>query len=219
MFKWLCLAVAVVFLAAALWILNDIRLQVRQTTHKIDTVSEKVNEELPDIVERSRTTSETVAKNLPEVVDKVRTGTDTVSKTLPRVVDRVERTTEVMAELAEDVRQLKELAGLNRTPRDKTVAAYADSLLKQVAASGGVIGVKKTVGRGLKNPRSAADWVAAERREAVILTLLGRTKKEVLKAIVTTKFGFPWYIQFPDREPVKLLDWLKENHPETRALG
>jgi hypothetical protein len=32
MFKWLCLAVAAAFLAVATWMLNDIRLQVRQSS-------------------------------------------------------------------------------------------------------------------------------------------------------------------------------------------
>jgi hypothetical protein len=218
MFKWICLAVAVVFLTVATWMLNDIRLQVRRTARTIDDAGQMVNEELPAVVERSRTTSEVVSKNLPEVVEKVRNGTDTVAKTLPQVVDRVDRTTEVMADLAEDVRQLKELAGLGNKPRDKTVAAYADSVLKHIAASGGVIGVKKTVGRGLKNTRPAADWVAAERREAVFLTLLGRGKKELLQSIGKTRLGFYWYIQLPGQEPVRLLDWLRETHPETKEL-
>jgi hypothetical protein len=82
-----------------------------------------------------------------------------------------------------------------------------------------VIGVRKTMGKGLKNPVPAAEWVAGERREALFLVVLGRSKKEMLKAIVTTKLGFSWYIQLPGQEPVKLLDWLRENHAQTKELG
>jgi hypothetical protein len=219
MFKWICLAVAVVFLVAVLWMLNDIRLQVRQSGQAIDQASQKINDDLPDLINHSRKTTEVVSKTLPEVVEKVRSGTDMVSKSLPKVVERVERTTEVVAELAEDIRQLKELAGLKAVPRDKTVVAYAESVLQTVARSGGVIGVKKTVGKGLKNTRPATEWVEAERREAALMAVLGRSKKQMLQAIVTTKLGFYWYIQLPDRAPVRLLDWLKENHEETKTLG
>src|SRR5262249_51165853 len=154
----------------------------------------------PDIVQRTHATSEIVTKNLP------------------RVIDRVDRTTEVMVGLAEDVRQLKELAGLTNAPRDKGVTAYASSVLEKIASSGGVVGVRKTMGKGLKNTVPAAEWVAGERREALFLVVLGRSRKEMLKAIVTTKLGFSWYIQLPGQEPVKLLDWLRENHPPTKEL-
>src|SRR5436305_8506901 len=109
MFKWTCLVVAVVFLSVVLWMINDIRLQVRQSAAVVDRAGRTINNDLPDIVERSRKTSEAIAKNLPEVVDKVRTATDTVSKSLPAVIDRIEKTTEVVAELAVDIRRLKEL--------------------------------------------------------------------------------------------------------------
>jgi hypothetical protein len=201
MFKWACLGVAVVFLSAVLWLLNDIRVQVRQSGRVVDDAGQTVNAELPVIVQRTRSTSEIVAKNLPDVVK------------------RIDRTTEVVAELAEDIRQLKELAGLKAVPRDKNVVAYAESVLQKVAASGGEIGVKKTIGKGLKNTRPATEWVDAERREAALMAILGRSKKQMLQSIVTTKLGFYWYIQLPGKQPVRLLDWLKENHEETRNLA
>jgi hypothetical protein len=201
MFKWACLAVAVVFLSGVLWLLNDIRVQVRQSARTIDDAGQTVNAELPLIVQRTRSTSEIVSKSLPEVVK------------------RIDRTTEVVAELAEDIRQLKELAGLKAVPRDKNVVAYAESVLQKIAASGGQIGTKKTVGKGLKNPRPAAEWVEAERREAALMAILGRSRKQMLQAIVTTKLGFHWYIELPGQKPVRLLDWLKENHEETRVLS
>jgi hypothetical protein len=188
--------------------LNVIRVQVRATARVIDDSGQTVNKDLPDVVKRTHATSEVVARSLPEV-----------EKTLPRVIDRVDRTSEVLAGLAEDVKQLKELAGLTNVPRDQTVSAYADSVLKQIASSGGVVGVRKMVGKGLKNPAAAAEWAAKERREAVFMALLGRSKKEMLKAIVTTKLGLSWYIQLPGQEPVKLVDWLRENHAETKELG
>jgi hypothetical protein len=200
MFKWVCLGVAVLFLGAVLWMVNDIRLQVRQSAQLIDSTGETIKADLPAIVERTRQTSEVVSKNLPGVME------------------RVDTTTAVMAELADDIRQLKELAGLSHAARDKGVAAYGTSVLAAIEASGGEIGTKKTIGKGLKSPRPAADWVRGERREVLFLTVLGRSKKELFNAIVKTKLGFNWYIQLPGKDPVKLSDWLRENHEETKKL-
>jgi hypothetical protein len=206
-FKWICLGVAVVFLSVALWMLNDVRLHVRRSAEVVEDsgrvvhqAGEVVNNDLPEIVQRSRETSKVVSDALPEVVE------------------RVERTTEVVAELSEDLKQLKELAGVSHVPRDRSVVAYADSVLKRIESSAGEIGVKKNVGSGLKNVRPAADWVREERREAAFLAVLGKSKKQMLDGIVRTKWGTSWFIQAPGQKPVRLLDWLKENHPETREL-
>jgi hypothetical protein len=40
----------------------------------------------------------------------------------------------------------------------------------------------------------------------------------MLTRLAKTKFGSPWYIELPGKEPQTLLDWLKENHPESREL-
>src|SRR5262245_39744372 len=98
MFKWTALGVVVVFLGAVLWMIQDIRLQVRRSGQVVEKAGGIVNDELPVIVRRSKDTSEVISKNLPEVVERVRDAGDT----LPQVVERVDRTTEVVAELAED---------------------------------------------------------------------------------------------------------------------
>jgi len=218
-FRWACLAVAAAFLGVAAWILNDVRLQVRHSADLVREAATTVNKDLPDLVAKSRQTTEVVATNLPEVVAKVKAATDTVSESLPEVVDRVDRTTEVVAELAEDIRQLKELAGLTSGKRDEGLVAYANSLLKKIESSGGTIGVKKLTGRGLKNTQPAAEWAAGARKEAVLLTILAKSKKEMLTRLGKTKLGLNWYIELPSKDPVPLIDWLRETHAETKALG
>jgi hypothetical protein len=214
--------VAVAFLSALLWMVNDIRLQVRrsaQTVHESGEVVHKagrvIDDDLPEIVSRSRDTSKAVSENLPELLEKAREAGDS----LPEVVQRIERTTEVLAELAEDVKRLKDLlAGASTVSRDKSVVDYAESVLKAIEKSDGVIGVTKNVGSGLKNTRKAEDWVREERREVTFLIILGKSKKQVLDGIVKTKLGFSWHIQLPGKKPMTLLEWLKKNHPETAAL-
>ena len=174
---------------------------------------------MPTIVEKTRQSTETLSKNLPQVVARVDKITLTMSENLPDLLDRVSKTSEVIAELAEDIRQLKELAGVTSSARDKSIVAYANSLLSAVEASGGVIGVKKTLSKGLKNPRPASEWVVGARREALILTILVKSKKEMLTRLSKTKLGAQWMIELPGQEPMTLIDWLQKNHPESKEVG
>src|SRR5689334_21744739 len=91
MFKWICLLVIVVFLSVLVWMVNDLRLQVRQSLGSVDSAAHTVNDNLPSIVERTRKTADTLGDQLPEIVE------------------RIQKTTEVVAELSEDINQIKEL--------------------------------------------------------------------------------------------------------------
>lgn len=218
MFKWVCLGVATAFLVVVGWMINDIRLQVRRSAEVVQEAGQNVNEHLPTMVQKSRQTTEMLSNHLPEVVEKVRKAADVLSKDLPPMVEHAAQAAEELAELSADIRQLKELAGVSSTVRDQNLVAYANSVLKKIETSGGVIGVKKNLGHGLKNTRPAAEWAVGGRKEALFLSLLVKSKKEMLTRLATTKLGFSWYMQMPGKEPVRLLDWLKENHPDSQNL-
>lgn len=200
MFKWACFGLGVLFVVASLAILNDIRLQVRASARPIAEVGEVIENNLPPLVETTRKNAELIAENLPEVVDRTRSAA------------------EVLGELAEDIRQLKELAGLTQNPRDKNLIAYADGALSAIEAAGGVIGVSKNVGSGIKNTVPVKEWISGARKEALFLTLLVRSKKEMANRLAKTKLGFHWWIQPPGKEPMRLIEWLRANHPETGQL-
>src|SRR5262245_46442243 len=144
-FKWACLVVAVVFLCALLWMLNDIRLHVRQAAEVVQSTGQTVNQHLPTIVERTRGTTETLAKNLPAIVERTNRASAVIDRDLPGVLQNAGKTTETLAGLAEDIRQIKALAGISAGPRDKSVVAYATSVLDAIEKSGGKIGVKKAL--------------------------------------------------------------------------
>ncbi len=204
MFRWACLGVTVVFLSVTGWMLNDMRLELRRSGQLLRTTGQTVNEHLPIIMERTRKATDNLAENLPEIAKRVRTTMATVS------------------ELTDDVRQLRELLGLPRgTSRDNTLAAYATGMLDTLERSGGVIGLKKALAKGMKNPVPAKEWVVGARREAMLLVLLGRakSKQEMLSRLSKNWLGSNWYIQIDDRDPVTVLDWLKANHPPTRAFS
>ncbi|HVK11137.1 MAG TPA: hypothetical protein VM597_20375 [Gemmataceae bacterium] len=144
---------------------------------------------------------------------------NTVNEHLPAIVEKTHKTTETLAELSEDVRQLKELAGVTGTARDQNLVAYANSVIAQIEASGGVIGLKKTLGgKGLKDQVPAREWTVGARKEAVVLTALAKSKKELVTRLSKNKFGSDWMIQVGDQEPVALFDWLREHHPQSKEL-
>jgi hypothetical protein len=183
MFKWVCLGVAVVFLTVLVWMVNDIRVEVRRTVEAAQTTGRTVNEQLPVIVEKTRATTETVA------------------------------------ELAADVRQLKQLAGMAGAPRDQNLVAYADGVLDAIEKSGGTIGLKKLLGGGgLKDTLPAREWAVGARKEAVLLTVVAHSRRELATRLGKNKFGAPWYIQVGGAEPVPLLDWLRANHPPSKDV-
>jgi hypothetical protein len=195
MFKWLCLGLAFLAVGVLGWMLNDVR-------HSIKPTVQTINENLPAILEKTRTSTTSLDQNLPEILEKTRL------------------TTETLAELAEDIRQLKELTGATAQPRDKTLVAYATSVMNFIEESGGTIGFKKHFSSSLKDPRPAREWAASVRKQkAVFLTYIASSRKDFLTRLCESAvLGTKWYIQVGASDPVPLADWIKANHPESKDL-
>lgn len=177
MFKWACLVLAVLAGLGLGWVINDLRIELKQT-------------------------SQTVNKHLPEILANVK------------------KSTETLAVLSEDIKQLRDLAGVaSGAPRDRTLVTYADSILDFLESTKAQIGLeKKVLGSGLKSVMPVGEWVVDARKEALWLTFRVKSHSELLERLCENKFGSSWFIQFEDKEPVPLIDWLKENHPETKEL-
>ncbi|MGC1273834.1 MAG: hypothetical protein WBC44_09020 [Planctomycetaceae bacterium] len=144
----------------------------------------------------------------------------TVNRNLPVILDNTRKTTETLAEVSSDIKDLRNLAGVQETPRDETLVVYADTLLDLIEAQQNTtIGTEKLVGQSLSDPLPARDWVAGARKEAVWLTFRAKSKRELLDRLTESKFGSPWKIQTGDAEPIALRDWLVENHPVTAEVA
>ena len=141
----------------------------------------------------------------------------TVNEKLPSILEKTERSATALAELSEDVRQLRDLAGATG-PRDATLAAYADAILDRLETSGLTIGTRGMISGRLDDPQPAAEWVAAARKEALWLTFRAKSRGELLDRLTQTKFGTAWHAQppGPDAKPQPLRSWI-EGHPELRA--
>ena len=142
----------------------------------------------------------------------------TVNQHLPAILENVQKSTDTLAALSEDLKQLRDLAGASGNARDKTLVAYADSLLDLIETTDAQIGLeKKMLGEGLKSVVPAAEWVVDARKEALWLSFRASSKDELLTRLCENKFGSPWFIQLPGKEAVLLVEWLKANHPDSRS--
>jgi hypothetical protein len=140
-----------------------------------------------------------------------------INEHLPELLANAKTASETMARVAKDIESLRDLAGLS-APGDRSLATYADSVLDFLEQQPGQIGVEAVIGKQLKNPISAADWARDARKEALWLTFRARTKAELLERLGKTKFGSPWRYAPPGGAPVPLIDFLKQQHPESAKL-
>ena len=143
-----------------------------------------------------------------------------VNEKLPVILDNTTRTSQTLAEVSRDIKDLRNLAGVDDVPRDRTLVTYADSVLDFIQAqTDAVIGTEKLLGKKLSEPQPAAVWAAATRKEAVWLTFRAGGKTELLDRLTATKFGSAWMIHVAPAAPVPLRAWLVEHHPPTAALA
>jgi hypothetical protein len=143
--------------------------------------------------------------------------TRTVNENLPVILEQTKTSTATLAVLSDDIRALRDLAGATG-PRDRSLVAFADSLLDAVESSGGQIGVEKLIGKDLSDPVPAAEWVVDARKEAVVLSFRAKSRRELLQRLCQNKFGSPWLIRIGDAAPQPLQEWLEQNHSEAAAL-
>lgn len=145
---------------------------------------------------------------------------ETVNRDLPVILANTRQSTETLAEVSRDIKDLRNLAGVQDVPRDETLVAYADSVLDLIESQkDAVIGKEKLIGTALDDPLPAAEWAAGARKEAVWLTFRADGKRELLDRLTESKFGSPWKIQVGGGEPVSLRDWLVEHHPPTAEVA
>jgi hypothetical protein len=197
MFKWVALGIGCAFLGFLTWMVNDMRLQVHRTT---DVVTETVSELRDDV----RNVRQTLANIKQSVVN------------IKQTVSNIKQTVSNIKQTVSNIKQT--VAKIPLVRADEDLAAYASSVLSAIEQSGAQIGVRAALGKGLKKPVPAKEWVVGARREAALLTRVSRSKMDVLAKLATNLFGSPWLMEFEGGERVPMLDWLKKNHPPTKAL-
>ena len=174
-FKWSCFGLAAVACGFLLYLLYDLRNELKRT-------------------------NETVNAHLPQIVANVHTATAT------------------LAAVSKDINSFRDLAGLVDNEKERSLVVYADSILDFLESQPqGQIGLAKITGSGLKDLVSAAEWARDSRKEALWQTFRASTKQELLERMAKNKFGSDWYFTAPGIAPVKLVEFLRLNHPESKA--
>jgi hypothetical protein len=228
MFKWVCLGVAVVALAAFGWMLNDMRLQVRavaarteRLANKTDELVEKTDRRLPNLLAQAELVAGQLNRNLPRILAQTEKATSAVNAQLPAMLAQSEITVDRLAELADGLRQYRALMGVvHGAGQNKGLVSYGESVLGLVGGQKATIGVKKPGTAGaLKNLVPAKQWAGAARPEAAFLGLIAKNKAEVLHGLARSgSLAGPLQIQLADAAPRLLADWVQEMHPESKGL-
>src|SRR5262249_50683896 len=131
LFKWACLLVAVVALAAFGWMLNDVRLEVKSLAPKV----EKLTDRTEQLVEKAD-------KTLPPILTQTEQATRTVDANLPTLLARSEAllarsddAVENLARLTEGLERYEQLMGVvHAGSQDKGMLAYGNSILDFLGA-------------------------------------------------------------------------------------
>ena len=199
MFKWACFGVAVLLAMAMLGLLYDLK---RDVTSSLETARTAVTE--------ANLAVTTVNTRLPEILAEVKAGTETLSQ------------------LAEDVELIRSVAGIQENEGEhnlRSLATYSDEIQKvltsQAAGRNAVILIEEVFGSDLKEVETAEEFLVGLSKEMVSLILpLSKSRQEILYRV--THSGpprrKPFYIRFPDTEPVKLEEFIRRHHPESAAL-
>lgn len=198
LFRWTCLGVAILFGIGLLWLIVDFRNKVISA------------------IDQSK---QTIAK-VQESVDKV-------DQRLPSILAEVHNTSETLSSVADDVKLMKRIAGVDSNGTSTGVrglAVYADDLLQFLARQAenlkATILVEEIIGSDLKEVDSLSEFLVGLNKEMVLAILpLSKSREEMLYRVCRSSVRrVPYYIQFEDREPILLEEFIRTNHDASRAL-
>ncbi len=197
-FNWICYATGVVFGVAVLAFVYELKSDV---TASLDSAQMAITEANKAIA--------TVNEKLPDIVAAVNKGTATLSG------------------LAEDVELLKSVARIqsDQTQGLRGLVSYADQiqqvLAKEGEGKGAVILVQEIFGSDLKRKETVEEFMVGLGKEMLLIILpLSKSKQEILYRVSHSAppLRKPFFIQFPDTDPISLGEFIKKYHGETAAL-
>jgi hypothetical protein len=217
LFKWACLLVATAALAVLLWMLNDVRLEVKAIAPKVEKLADK-SEQLVEKADRTVTHTEKIAV--------------TVDAKLPTLLERSEslltRSDEAVGHLdrlTEGMERYQHLMGVvHAGSQNKGMLDYGNSILDFLGGQQGRVGVKAPAKEGkekeaLKHPVSVKQWAGHARKDVNFLSILSKTKGEMLHGLARTRSAAPLYLQLGEEAAPQLLGaWLSQNHPESKGV-
>jgi hypothetical protein len=197
-FKWVCLFFAVLAAGGLGWLLYDLDGELKQTARAV----REFRADLQGLTQTAR-----------EVGDEIGRTTRTLNKDLPGIVENTRATAEAVARITEEMNQFRKLVGGSDRPAEEGLPVYANSLLEFIQASGGKVGLRNPLGRGLVLEQPADRWVMFARSQALALVFIARNRADYLNTLAGS-----YYIQVGDEAAKPLKEWLRANHPLSKEL-
>ncbi len=196
MFKWTCLIVASLFGIVILYVIVDLRRSVTQSIASAEQAVGQANNALA-----------------------------TVNAELPTIVGEVKKGTTALSGLAEDVKLLKSVVGIEKNQRGlRGLATYADELQQTLAESFRdekiSMQIEAVFGKSLKVVETGEEFLVGLNKEMMIILALSKSKQEVLWRATHTgpPRRTPYWVQVGDDEPVRLDALLRQQHAESANL-
>lgn len=197
MFKWACLAAACIFAAIMIYLIVDLKQDVTRSIGSAETALVNANEAL-----------------------------STVNGKLPTIVEEVKRGTETLSQVAEDIKLMKSVVGIEKNDRGlRGLATYADEiqqvLVEFTDGKNAMILIEEVFGSDLKPVETAEEFLVGLNKEMVIILAVSKSKQEVLWR--ATRSGIPrrapYYVQIGDTDPLLVSDVIRQNHEPSKLLS
>jgi hypothetical protein len=225
MFKWVCLLVAIVALGGLGWMLNDMRMEVKTLVEKADRLTSqaevllsKTDEQLPRIMAQTEKVTNQLDSHLPRILRTTEKAGETINSQLPTLLNHSETAVDSITDLSDSFKQYKGLMGVvHAATKHEGLFSYGASILGFLGGSDATIGVKKP-GGGLKHAMPAKAFAAAAQGDVHFLSLVSKSKEDMLHGLARSKSLTALHIQVGDKPPQLLAAWLKETHPESKDL-
>ncbi len=135
-----------------------------------------------------------------------------------QTLEKARVTAEIAADVSQDIKGLRKLAGIGGGGTDKGFTEYANEVMDLFDGAGkdAKIGVLKK--GALKDPVPADEWTHGERKKALVLVWSAKSKADILKGICHNIWGSEFGIQIGNAPPVSLEEWIKSRHPASKEL-
>jgi hypothetical protein len=118
--KWLYFALVAAFLAAFLWMINDMRLGVNGLLDRLDRqlppiltnsaqAAQRIDSQLPRILKAAEQAAQDINSHLPQILKNTGQVTKDIDTHLPKLLTKAEQGVNQLTELAKSFRQFKDL--------------------------------------------------------------------------------------------------------------
>jgi hypothetical protein len=191
MFKWTCLALAVVFGIALLVMIADLKHDVTASIANANDAVVTVNQRLPEMISEVKTGTETLA-GLADDVELI--------KSLAGIsAEQSDRGVRGLANYADEIQKI---------------------LARKIGGKGVEVMKERVIGKKLEVFETADEFLVGLSKEMVTLVLFAKSKEEILDRACHSRRPrrTPFFLKFSNEEPILMEEFIRQHHPESAEL-